>query len=244
MARVKVTSSDINAKLAKGECANYRNNSCQGSTPCLVLIGESCQYFATYVKPLLDYTEYLDKYGREAKISVALNPKAKVVRKRRVIAEPTPAEKSAKPVPEPVAAIDTPRPISADVVPPRKPAPARALTETKLVPVKTPVQKEKAVKETLPREQAAKPAVTIVSPLRNTQPPAQPELTLTVVPPAPTRPEEKRDITIPDSIEPILPVTPSVPAQAVTVVPHTEPPEQPQLFGDLFASPSPKKRAK
>ncbi len=105
MARVKVTSSDINAKLAKGECANYRSNGCQGRQPCTVVNGEACVYFNTYVKPLLDYPDYLAKYGREAKISVALNPKSKVVRKRRQANEPALAVNPAPAAPLPSAQV-------------------------------------------------------------------------------------------------------------------------------------------
>ncbi|MHB9130636.1 MAG: hypothetical protein ACYDBB_06050 [Armatimonadota bacterium] len=88
MARVKVTASDIHARLARGECANYRNNSCQDRTPCTVVNGEPCDYFAKYVQPLLEYPEFSTRYGREAKVTLALNPKAKVIRKRRTASEP------------------------------------------------------------------------------------------------------------------------------------------------------------
>lgn len=104
MARVKVSAADILARLAKGECANYRNNGCRGAAPCTVIAGEACDYFAQYVKPLLDYQEFSAKYGREAKVAVALNPKSKIIKKRRKAGEPTlaidPAAKpSAKPLP-------------------------------------------------------------------------------------------------------------------------------------------------
>ena len=88
MAQVKFTSSDVFARLAKGECANFRNGACVKGTPCTVITGESCDYFAKYVKPLLDFSEFNNKYSREAKVSVALNPKAKVVRRRRTATEP------------------------------------------------------------------------------------------------------------------------------------------------------------
>jgi len=91
MARVKVTSSDINARLAKGECANYLNGRCQGRAPCAVVEGETCQYFNEYVRPLLDHTDVSQRYAREAKITLAINPTAKVVRKRRAAGDPTSA---------------------------------------------------------------------------------------------------------------------------------------------------------
>ena len=154
MVRVKVTSSDIHAKLARGECANYRNNGCQGRTPCTVVNGEACQYFATYVKPLLDYPDVMAKYGREAKMTVALNPKAKVIRKRRLANEPTLAAPLTSPAPEPAAAGKQPAPAKPALIPaapPRRTAAARATTpaapsrtragkELLLIPVEKPVQ--------------------------------------------------------------------------------------------------------
>lgn len=109
MARAKATSSDINAKLARGECANYQRNCCLGRTPCLIVAGEPCGYFTTYVKPLLETPDIAARYHREAKISVALNPKSKVIRKRRKDDEPKLMEISvkitAKPVDIPVVPI-------------------------------------------------------------------------------------------------------------------------------------------
>ncbi|HEY3416450.1 MAG TPA: hypothetical protein VGM23_06170 [Armatimonadota bacterium] len=111
MARAKVTSTDIYARVARGECANYRNNACQGRTPCTVLVGENCEYFAKYVKPLLDYPEFNAKYAKEAKVTLLLNPKAKVVRQRRKAEEPaldlqpTAAQKTATPQPEKTPAV-------------------------------------------------------------------------------------------------------------------------------------------
>lgn len=83
MARVKATTTDVHARLARGECANYRSGNCLGKNPCTVINGEACDYFASYVLPLLDYGEFSVKYAREAKITVALNPQSKVVHKRR-----------------------------------------------------------------------------------------------------------------------------------------------------------------
>lgn len=87
MAKVKATTTDVYAKLARGECANFRNGCCQGRTPCTIIIGEACDYFNAYVQPLLEYGEFADKYRREAKISVALKPKTKVIRKSRAHTE-------------------------------------------------------------------------------------------------------------------------------------------------------------
>lgn len=88
MARIKVTNADINARLARGECANYRQNGCRGQSPCTIIVGEPCDYFNRYVKPLLDYQEFSTKYQREAKVTVAINPNARVVRTRRTSVEP------------------------------------------------------------------------------------------------------------------------------------------------------------
>ena len=99
MARNKATTTDIHARLARSECANYRNNKCHGTTPCLVVNGEACGYFTTYVQPLLDYPEVAAKYHNEAKISVALNPKSKIVRKRRQASEPKLAIETTPPAP-------------------------------------------------------------------------------------------------------------------------------------------------
>lgn len=126
MARVKATTTDIFAKLARGECANFHSGCCQGKTPCTVVNGEACHYFTEYVLPLLDYPEFAGKYSRAAKIAVALNPRAKIVRKRRLAAEPalaldTPAAKLVRvkakaakvaPINEPVAKATTKPPVA------------------------------------------------------------------------------------------------------------------------------------
>ncbi|MEI7834733.1 MAG: hypothetical protein WCJ56_16220, partial [bacterium] len=131
MARAIATSTDINAKLARGECANYQKNCCLGRTPCLIIQGEPCGYFATYVKPLLETPDIAARYHREAKISVALNPKSKVIRKRRQAAEPKLPEISvkitAKPPVVPVVAVAPPSVVPSGpvivTVPTPRPAP-------------------------------------------------------------------------------------------------------------------------
>jgi|GEM_PF-2176167 len=132
MARVKVTSSDIHARLAKGECANFRNG-CQGRMPCAVIGGEACKYFDDYVRPLLDTPEFAQRYSREAKVKLALDPNAKVVRKRRQAGSPN-LDITAEPVQttKPAGARAKPTAVSAKPVtktPPRavKPAPALKL---------------------------------------------------------------------------------------------------------------------
>ncbi len=264
MARIKVTSSDINAKLAKGECANYRNNSCQGRIPCMVLNGEPCQYFATYVKPLLDYPEISSKYGREAKIAVALNPKSKVVRKRRLAAEPTLAIKSAPPAALPAAPAksqppvkpagkspaviaETPRPLPLAAARPGKLAreSARMAKEVLSLPVQEPVTKAKkaappapvAVPAPTPREKAPQPAAAAAPP-RHAAKSVEPALTLSSAPPAPAPPAVKRGKATPNYTATTVAPPPLAPAPIITAKPRPEP-EQPQLFGDLFAAPSP-----
>jgi hypothetical protein len=141
MARAKFTTTDIMAKLAKGECANYVRNSCQGRQPCAITLGEPCTYFGEYVKPLLDLPEFLAKYTREAKVGVALNPKTKVVRKRRaeslpeldVTPPPPPASIKAAPPAKPAAAVVPQR----SAPPPVKPAaivPSPAVPAVPLAP--------------------------------------------------------------------------------------------------------------
>ena len=120
MARVKVTSSDINARLAKSECANYLNGRCQGRTPCTVVEGESCQYFSEYVRPLLDHADVAQRYSREAKIRLALNPEAKVVRKRRQAGAPTLALETTAPPTKPASAAKR------DITTAKQTAPTRA----------------------------------------------------------------------------------------------------------------------
>lgn len=159
MARIKVTSTDIHARLARGECANYRSNCCQGRTPCLVIDGESCDYFAQYVKPLLDYPDVSAKYSREAKVTVGLNPKAKVVRKRRTAGEPALALEAAA---RPAAAKATPaRMVAKPVV-----APPVQSALPPVAPTPTPAQAKRPVA---------------------TQPTPQPQLFLELTPDTPTK---------------------------------------------------------
>jgi hypothetical protein len=156
MSRVKITSTDIYARLAKGECANFSNGGCQGRTPCVVINGEPCEYFNSYVRPLLDFSEFSDKYAREAKVNLALNPKAKVVRKRRQAAEPKlelPATPPAKPTP--VAAPVAPKPAPA----PPKPAPvATPVAAPQPTPAAAPPKAPVAVPAPPPPVVAAVPA--------------------------------------------------------------------------------------
>ncbi len=159
MSRVKITSTDIYARLAKGECANFSNGGCQGRTPCMVVNGETCEYFNSYVRPLLDFPEFSAKYAREAKVNLALNPKAKVVRKRRQAAEPK-LEMAAPP------------PVVAPPAPPAKPAVAKA----------APPPAKPAPAKAAPR--AVKPAPPVVAPT----PPPTPKKAVPVAVPAPPPP--------------------------------------------------------
>ena len=191
----KATTADILARLARGECANYLNNSCQGRTPCTVIIGSPCDYFAQYVKPLLEYPEFSDKYGREAKVTVALNPKAKVLRQRRQAGANTLPEVAARP--------------AAPTTPAAKPPPAIAKTAAKSVPpLPQPVTAvERSVPAATPPRATKKtaPAVPVL-------PPAVPRHTSTptpATPPAVTR----ANTALPDSA-PLL-ILEIVPEQAV-----------------------------
>ena len=125
MGRVKATTTDIHSRLARGECANYRAGNCLGKNPCTIIHGEACDYFASYVLPLLDYPEFSNKYVREAKITVALNPQSKVVRKRRQTAiVPTLAFDASKPA---ISTVNTPSVKS--ISPVRKQSPVSELRQ-------------------------------------------------------------------------------------------------------------------
>lgn len=182
MARLKVTSSDINARLAKGECANFRNNCCQGRTPCAVVSAEACEYFSTYVKPLLEYPDFSAKYGREAKIAVALNPKAKVIRKRQKAGEPAlalanePAAapavvKTTKPAKEPPQAKEPASPrIAAKTVTP-EPVTLPALSATPAAPPrKRAVVMPEATPSTTPAMVASAPVGELLFEVATTAP--------------------------------------------------------------------------
>lgn len=194
MARTKVTNADIFARLARGECANYRQNGCRGQSPCTIVVGEPCDYFDRYVRPLLDYAEFSVKYQREAKVTIAINPNAKIVRARRAGAEPrlaleaSPAQNGPPPPVKRMAARKTAKPKSATpattAAPPAPPATA-AKTEQ---PVPPPVGPRPAAAPALslrapsaavapkkPTPRAPKPAAAPV-------PPPAPQLVLELVP--------------------------------------------------------------
>jgi hypothetical protein len=159
MARSKVTNADIHARLARGECANYRQNGCRGQSPCTIVVGEPCDYFNRYVKPLLDYTEFSAKYQREAKVTIAINPNAKVVRARRSSNDPR-------------LALDA-SPASADTTPPA-PGTAKA---TRPAPASKAVPSAKAAKTaSLPDiVSPSKPTkAAVAATLPDTAPPAKP----------------------------------------------------------------------
>lgn len=171
MARAKVTNADIFARLARGECANYRQNGCRGQSPCTIIVGEPCDYFNRYVKPLLDYPEFSTKYQREAKVTVAINPNAKVVRARRTSSEPR-------------LTLET---TSAKETAPRasKPAPARVVKSTPQIPAPAPVaiptpkvaKKTKKVEKTVTPDHVETP-LKATKPLRSAKPSTHPTATV------------------------------------------------------------------
>ena len=65
----------IRARLARGECANLVHGKCQGKTSCTLIENNECEYFDSYVMPLLDSDFFVDKYKREAKLSEASKQK-------------------------------------------------------------------------------------------------------------------------------------------------------------------------
>jgi hypothetical protein len=220
MARNKVTSSDIYARLARGECANYRQTGCRGKDPCTIVVGEPCDYFNRYVKPLLDYPEFSAKYQREAKVTLAINPNAKVVRTRRTSSEPR-------------LSLDAP-PASHEATRPAKVAPAKAVPAAKktipaIVPAK-PVLVEKPIPtpvippKVAPTPPAAPPAQPRQKPA--VAPAAAPVLTLLTAevaetpkkatPRAPKAPPaQKSDVSVPQPLPQLtLELTPtSMPAR-------------------------------
>ncbi len=215
MARVKVTSTDINARLARGECANYRNNSCQGRTPCAVVNGESCVYFANYVRPLLELQEFSNKYAREAKVAVALNPQAKVIRKRRLASAPaltfdassTPPAKTAAPAPT--------KAVKPQVTAPRakEQAPAVASKTNTPPPVPSPAPKVKTpTPAPIPKAKMPAPSPTpspkVIEPARARTKPQTKELPRPVAAPA-SMPAQ----TASDQMQLLLEITPSMPVK-------------------------------
>lgn len=211
MARVKVTSSDIYARLARGECANYRQNACQGRTPCTIVNGEPCQYFDVYVKPLLDYTEFENRYAREAKQTLALNPKAKVVRKRRQAAETGALllESEAKAVKPPTRPAKTGRAANATAPSVKKSKPGKSLPL--LAAEKAPARTDKVVKPS-PKVNAPAPIPAAKIPVKTASPAAPPK----VVPAAKvvsTTPATPRGSKAPVAPTP-LPTPTRIPAEA------------------------------
>lgn len=179
---MKATTTDIYAKLAKGECANFRNNACQGQAACAVINGEPCQYFADYVKPLLQYPEFSSRYGREAKVAVALNPKAKIVRKRRLAQEPALTMEAVQKTPSTQPkAVSTPPPAPPTVAP-KAPkaakklgvaantarAPKRNAPPARPAKVEVPVTTVVSVSGTVRTKPAHTPAAVIRPPARAT----------------------------------------------------------------------------
>ena len=176
MVRVKATASDIYAKLARGECANFHNGCCQGKTPCTVVNGEPCEYFLQYVKPLLEYPEFAGKYSREAKISVALKPNSKVVRKRRQAGEPTLALNSTLP-PKVTSSPTTMKPLANPVVTAPQ-APASLVVGAKMAEKASAQSPIAAVPHTAPAKRAA-----VME---------QPQLLLEITPVMTTKPRAKK----------------------------------------------------
>ena len=222
MARIKVTSTDIYARLAKGECANYRNGNCVGRTPCTIINGEPCQYFATYVKPLLDQADFSAKYAREAKISVALNPQTKVVRKRQLAAAPA-------------LAMDSPTPSAPSSVRPAKKNPAAAPPPVKKIAVveTTPVIPALVAKK-LPLAGTAKKrlaaSATVETPIPAHAPillaPAHPVPPAAILPAKPVSPP-------PEHLEASKPLARASIAQRIP-----DEPERPQLTFALDITPA------
>jgi hypothetical protein len=210
MARNKATTTDIYARLAKGECANFSSNSCQGRTPCAIIHGEQCEYFSSYVQPLLEYPEFSQRYHREAKIHVALNPNAKIIRKRRLRAEPA----LALPTPAPVA---PPCPAKKTAAPPPSAPPIKAKTAslpiapavkveaTSLPPAPAPVPATPppTVKKAISRqhEHEAVTTTVTVSGIVRTKPLADPK----------PRAQTPQHAVVPDQQEFFLELTPAAP---------------------------------
>jgi len=180
--KAKVTTSDIYARLARGECANYRQNGCRGQSPCTIIVGEPCDYFTRYVKPLLDYPEFSAKYQREAKVTLAINPNAKIIRARRAGAEPrlvledrVPTEAVA---PQPAkAAAAKPKKAATPATPSEKPAASPTLPATP--PAATPAKSARRKATAAP----AAPALLVTA--ESAAPKARRSPAVPIPPPAP-----------------------------------------------------------
>jgi hypothetical protein len=158
MARTKATTTDIHARLARAECANFRTSGCRGNLPCTIINGEPCAYFSDYVQPLLSFPDIAAKYGREAKIAVALNPNAKVIRKRRQAAEPRLLDAAPPKAPAPAAATPktrTPAPMKAPD--PVRPTPVVLPAPVVVTPPPAPVIAARPVSRPAPAPQPEQP---------------------------------------------------------------------------------------
>jgi hypothetical protein len=130
MAPHNADDTQIRARLARGECANYRQGGCRGREPCAVETGDACAYFTSYVEPLIKIPDVSARYTREARIARVTGQVKKSPAKRTAPAPPLPPPVVADaPLPVPVAP-DSPAVIRI----PEAPAPVAITVPAPVVP--------------------------------------------------------------------------------------------------------------
>jgi hypothetical protein len=133
MAAYDPSEAPVYARLARGECASFRQGGCRGRDVCPVQTGEECSYFEVYVLPLLKNPDCAARYRREAKIARVTEQVRKEVTPRKAASRTAPTTKA---LPDVLPPLLTPAavPVLAAV-----PAPvSTAASTTQAAPAPTP----------------------------------------------------------------------------------------------------------